>query len=222
MESSCACVCVCVSIHPSVDESQNSALETLQRAVNAVRDFFHRFQFISTHPLWCKPCCLDQIAQECFNTSLSVCLSTLPGSGILFFISELDIFTHHCFFLEMQLLYGKHESLYAWHTWDTSAPSASADWSVAVRIDDVRWWWFWWVGKMIVWYYVKNIIIDVIMGLRAKSWKQKLIFVTNLSMKFVIMNTDIVHNMFRPQYLWPIWTCTTLQILSADRITPVI
>ena len=63
--------------------------------------------------VWCKPCCLDQIAQECFNTSLSVCLSTLPGSGILFFISELDIFTHHCFFLEMQLLYGKHESLYA-------------------------------------------------------------------------------------------------------------
>ena len=38
MESSCASVGGSVGL--SVDKCQNSALETLQRAVNAVRDFF--------------------------------------------------------------------------------------------------------------------------------------------------------------------------------------
>ena len=32
----------CAPIRGSVDKCQNSALETLQRAVNAVRDFFKR------------------------------------------------------------------------------------------------------------------------------------------------------------------------------------
>ena len=46
MESSCVCVCFRGSVSQSVEKSRNSALETLQRAVNAVRDFFFQFEWI--------------------------------------------------------------------------------------------------------------------------------------------------------------------------------